>query len=108
MTENTNITGKDIRELGFPPGAWYKEAIAHINEHGLRGEAMANYLEQFKLPDPINLLDAPKAYAKNIEAEHILEEDNVEKVLATMNAVMRTPTVVNGAVMPDACPAGPL
>ncbi|WP_418512783.1 RtcB family protein [Corallibacter sp.] len=108
MNEETKITGKDIRALGFPPGAWYKEALQHINDNSLQGEALHNYLEQFKLPDPIALFDVPKKFAKNIEAEHILEEDNVEKVVATMNAVMRTPTVVDGAIMPDACPAGPL
>ncbi len=108
MEKTTIITGKEIKALGFPPGAWYPEAIAHINENGLSQAEMEAYLEQFKLPPALALLETPLGYAKNIVAENVLEEENVEKVTATMNAVMRTPTVVAGAVMPDACPAGPL
>ncbi|MGJ8664724.1 MAG: RtcB family protein [Patiriisocius sp.] len=108
MEKTTTITGKEIRALGFPPGAWYKEAIAHINENELSQDEMELYLEQFKLPPALALFERPIGYAKNIVAENVLEEENVEKVTATMNAVMRTPTVVAGAVMPDACPAGPL
>lgn len=102
------ITGKEIRALGYPPGAWYKDALAYINENGLSNEEMEKYLEQFRLPPAIDLHKNPVTYVKNIIAMDVQEEDNVEKVFATMNAVMRTPTVVNGAVMPDACPAGPL
>jgi len=108
MEQTITISGKDFRALGFPPGAWYKEAIAYINEQQLSKDAMEAYLEQFRLPPSIPLFDSPSAYIKNIEAENVLEEENIEKVTATMNAVMRTPTVVNGAIMPDACPAGPL
>ena len=42
----------------------------------------------------------------NIKAENELEEANVKAVVETMKAVMRTPTVVAGSVMPDACPTG--
>ena len=50
---------------------------------------------------------AEMAYAKNIRAEEEVEVENVESVERTMEKVMKTPTVVNGAVMPDACPSGP-
>ncbi|WP_066224962.1 RtcB family protein [Formosa haliotis] len=107
--ENTNlITGKDLKALGYPPGTWYKEALEHINKHELSDRDLEAYLTKFKLPAPLRLLDQPKPYSKNIIAENLIEEDNKEKVLATMNAVMRTPTVVKGSVMPDACPSGPL
>jgi len=46
------------------------------------------------------------AYHKNIEAETEIEIANVESVFYTMDELMRTPTLVNGAVMPDACPTG--
>ena len=46
-------------------------------------------------------------YHFNLRAETEQETDNVEKVRHTMDLVMQTPTAVAGAVMPDACPAGP-
>ena len=49
----------------------------------------------------------PKApFSKNIKAENEQEEENVNSVINTMNIVMKTPTVVAGAIMPDACPTG--
>ncbi|MEO8934217.1 MAG: RNA-splicing ligase RtcB, partial [Xanthomarina sp.] len=94
------ITGKDIKNLGFPAGAWYKEAIAYINKNELRANELDAYLKQFKLPPALPLFYNPVSYSKNIAAENSDEEDNLEKVFATMDVVMRTPTVVGGAVMP--------
>ncbi|ARN77285.1 RNA-splicing ligase RtcB [Nonlabens spongiae] len=105
---NRKVTGKDIRELGFPPGKWYREAIDHININRLDEAAMMDYLEQFRLPPPKPLHKEPVSFSLNIAAENELEAENVESVSRTMAAVMRTPTVVSGAVMPDACPAGPV
>lgn len=68
---------------------------------------MIAYLEQFRLPEPIPLYEEPKDFIINIRAEHESEQDNVEKVIQTMKVLMKTPTLVGGAVMPDACPTGP-
>ena len=43
-----------------------------------------------------------------IEAEHPEEVENLRGVAETMARLMRTPTLEAGAVMPDACPAGPV
>lgn len=108
MEKTTVITGKDLKEMGFPPAKWYRKAIEHINSQELSPLEIDNYLEQFKLPPARALFDVPVSYHVNISASNELEEDNIDKVKATMDAVMRTPTVVGGSVMPDACPAGPL
>lgn len=100
------ITGKDLIQLGFYTGKWMKEALIHINENELRGDSLMNYLEQFRQPDPIPVFENPVDFKINIRAENELETENVKSVLATMNELMKTPTVVNGAVMPDACPTG--
>jgi tRNA-splicing ligase RtcB len=102
------ITGKDLTNMGFPPGKWFRKAIDHINENQLSKTDMEDYLEQFKLPDAQPLFDVPVFYNLNISASNELEEENIAKVKETMDAVMRTPTVVGGSVMPDACPAGPV
>ena len=103
----TKITGNHLLELGFKQGKWMKEAIAHINDNALEGEAMLLYLEQFKLPDPIALHAKSVAFSINIKAENDQEKENVDKVINSMQTLMKTPTLVDGAIMPDACPAGP-
>lgn len=108
MENKIIITGKDIRDMGFPPGKWYRKAIDHINEEQLGKKEIEVFLEQFRLPPAQPLLENPLAYNLNISAQNELEEENIEKVKATMDEVMRTPTVVGGSVMPDACPAGPI
>lgn len=100
------VNGNTLIDLGYRPGKWFKEALQHINENDLSETAMLNYLEQFKTPDPIALHDRPMHYAVNIKAENEMEVENVDAVLSTMEELMRTPTIVNGAVMPDACPTG--
>lgn len=47
-------------------------------------------------------------FHENITPADEDEEVNLAKVRETMLAVMQTPTVIGGAIMPDACPAGPV
>ena len=104
---NMKITGNEIIELGYRPGKWFTEALEHINENDMNQEKMENYLEQFRDPDPIPLNENPAEFIINIKAENENEQDNVDKVTKTMQTLMKTPTLVAGAIMPDACPTGP-
>lgn len=101
------ITGNEIIALGYKPGKWFAKAIEYINANDLNEIQMEEYLEQFRAPDPIPLYETPKEFIINIKAEDDFEVDNVEKVINTMNVLMKTPTLMNGAIMPDACPTGP-
>ena len=105
MTEK--ITGHDLIALGFRQGKWMKNAIKHINKNNLNRDEIKRYLEQFKMPDPIELHSIPISFTINIKAENELEKDNVKTVINSMQTLMKTPTLVSGAIMPDACPAGP-
>lgn len=107
MESKMNITGKELIEMGFKSRKWFKEAIAHINENQLQGKALTNYLEQFKSPPAVGLHAKVVPFSVNIKAENELEETNVNSVINTMDVLMRTPTLVDGALMPDACPTGP-
>lgn len=100
-----NITGKTLVELGYRPGKWFREAIAQANAQALSGEALIQFLDQLQ-PNIIDPHEVAVEYHKNIRAESEDEVSNVEAVFKTMNVLMKTPTVVNGAVMPDACPTG--
>ena len=100
------INGNTLIELGFKPDRWFREAIPHINKHKLSGDTMLNYLEQFKTAPALSLHSKAASFQVNIRAENEEEKANVNHVLKTMEEVMKTPTVVNGAIMPDACPTG--
>lgn len=102
----TKITGNDLIELGFHSGKWMKDALIHIENNKLQGDEMMNYLEQFRQPAEIKPFEKAVNFAINIRPENVLETENVNSVLSTMDALMKTPTIVGGAVMPDACPTG--
>jgi len=104
MKKEIKINGNSLIELGFIPDKWFKEAITHINENQLSKDEMLVYLKPYEREPYIELLKEPKDFAINIKAESEIEEANVETVIATMKEVMKTPTVVNGSIMPDACP----
>lgn len=107
MKNFTPITGHDLLNLGFHQAAWFGKALNYINSEQLTHKEMINYLDQFKLPEKVLPKNSPIPFQVNIRAENDLEKVNVKAVLETMNEVMKTPNVVNGAVMPDACPVGP-
>ncbi len=105
MKEFKKINGHTLINLGFIPGNWFAEAIEYINTKKLKEKEMLNYLEQFKLP-PMLELQKDVVFYKNIKAETPLEQKNVDDVLSAMTELMKTPTLIKGSIMPDACPTG--
>lgn len=99
------ITGKTLLELGYQPAKWFGEVLKHANANRLEKQALIAYIESVK-PKLIPPFKEPLAYHKNIRAESEAEESNLKQVFKTMDVVMKTPTIVKGAIMPDACPAG--
>ncbi|GAB4397670.1 MAG: RtcB family protein [Microscillaceae bacterium] len=99
------ITGKDLIDLGYRPGKWFKEAIKVANQQQLSGPALVNYLNTVA---PKTILPHEQAvfFHQNIRAETEEEVSNVESVIKTMQVLMKTPTIVGGGLMPDACPTG--
>ena len=107
MKETMNITGKTLIEMGYRPGKWFKEAIAHANENKLQGEALKQFIAQVA-PTIVVPRKEGLPFHQNLRAENEIEQTNVESVRCTMEELMKLPTVEKGAVMPDACPAGPV
>lgn len=99
------ITGKTLIDLGFKPNKMFKEAIAYANENNLTTDALRSYMKSIE-PHFIEPFEKPVSFFQNIRAENEEEKINVESVISTMKKIMITPTVVNGCVMPDACPTG--
>ncbi|MCW3784317.1 RtcB family protein [Defluviimonas salinarum] len=112
------IAGKDLIGLGFEPAPWFGEVLREANGRNLsisqaarlardRIEAIAAAEEERRARE-IPLRDSPAPYRFNITVEDEGEEANVAAVRETFDELMRTPTLEAGAVMPDACPAGPM
>ena len=102
------ITGNDLIALGYKPSRWFKDAIVHINLHNLEGQEMIDYVKSV-VPVEVPMLSLKKEpvnYHENIIADTDVEKENLNAVKQSMDVIMRTPTVVAGAIMPDACPAG--
>lgn len=108
----TEFSGVTLVEWGHSGGKNFGEALRIGSEALENGKSVAEVRE---LLEPLK--PAPKLTLKpredvvfetNIEAEDADEEENVTSVKEHMTEVMRTPTVEAGAIMPDACPAGPL
>jgi len=102
------ITGKDLIELGYKPGKWFTEAIKEANELNLDGWHLSEHLKSVCPPPAIEPFENSVSFTRNIEAESAEEEANVKSVFDTMDVLMKTPTILDGAVMPDACPTGEL
>ncbi len=99
------ITGKTLIDLGYKPSKWFGKVLSHANAHNLSGQQLIDYVESVK-PQIVEVRETPINYHKNIRVENIIEQQNVDYVFQTMDELMKTPTLVSGAVMPDACPTG--
>ncbi|MDR0809333.1 MAG: RtcB family protein [Gemmobacter sp.] len=108
------VIGADLIDWGHRSGPAFPTLLARANTARIEGLGLIRIRQMLEadLPPP---LPAPLALRRpgevplhvSIRAEDADEQDNVDKVLATMAEVLKTPTVEAGAVMPDACPAGP-
>ncbi|MEM7441205.1 MAG: RtcB family protein [Pseudomonadota bacterium] len=108
------VTGDHLTEWGHRPGKQFPALLARANDMRAEGFGLVRIREELAgeiPPAPVHLdLRATGAvpFHENIDIANPDEEDNITKVRQTMTALMRTPTVEAGAVMPDACPAGPV
>lgn len=109
------VTGAELVAWGHRPGPAFPDLLARANaarDQGL-GLVRIRQMLEAELPPPA---PEPLALRKpgevplhvSVRADNADEQANIDNVLATMTEVLKTPTVEAGAVMPDACPAGPL
>lgn len=108
MNEQTCYTGKDLLSLGCKPGPVVGKLLEIVNQTPHTQEQVVELIKAHAPPPTLALLESPAPCQYNITADDELEADNVAAVRATMDVVLKTPCVIEGAVMPDACPAGPI
>jgi tRNA-splicing ligase RtcB (3'-phosphate/5'-hydroxy nucleic acid ligase) len=106
------ITGKTLIDWGYKAGPWFGSALAAANAAQAEGKSepeIRALIDALAPPvvAPMKLRAlGDLAHRLNIRAEDPDEAANVAAVERHMVELMRVPTVVAGAVMPDACPAG--
>ena len=113
-----DITGKTLISMGFDPAPWFGEVIKESAVRRLSPSQAARLAQSHidaiekaeaeRKAREIPLRDAPLPWILNITVENEGEAENVDAVKVTFDKLMRTPTLEAGAVMPDACPAGPV
>lgn len=115
--DHARVTGTDLIDWGHRPGPHFPALLARANAARAEGLGLAPIRQMLAAelppPEPASVPLALHAGGAvplhlNIRAEGPDEEANVADVLATMREVLKTPTVEAGALLPDACPAGPL
>lgn len=107
------ITGKTLNSWGLQPGAWYKDALPVARAMREAGSTDKQIIAKLQLISSLAVVNEGIPLRTNnipfgqfIEPEGEDEIVNTASVMAHMDALMRTPTIVKGAVMPDACPSG--
>lgn len=105
------ITGKTLIEWGFTPGPWFSEALRGANEMQERGCDDQGIYEWIAAKEPAEIPEIPLRtntlpFGQFIEPETDDEIANVNAVIQHMDVLLRVPTIVKAAVMPDACPSG--
>jgi RNA-splicing ligase RtcB len=116
MTKETPlsiITGKTLIQWGLESGAWFKDALPLANQMRGEGKTDRQIIDHlFTLRVIPSVLEGIPLRTNNLPFERFIEPEgedeilNTASVIAHMDALMRTPTIVSGAVMPDACPSG--
>lgn len=108
---NSRITGRDLQDWGFAAGPDFQVLLPMANLLFTNGKQPIEIIAELKKhvakkPETVKLRSDPYPYKRFIEASTEDEHDNIKSVVAHMDELMRVPTIVRGAVMPDACPSG--
>jgi len=103
------ITGKTLIDWGFEPGPWFTSALRGANQMLELGHTMEHVKATIEEHAPRPAPEIPMR-TNDIPFGDFLnnggELENYAAVVAHMDALMRVPTIVKGAIMPDACPSG--
>lgn len=114
MEPMTKITGNTLVGWGYGPGPHFKTMLGEAEAALAAGwdlERIREHVAQYA-PKPIELDPALQhrtdstPFGDYLGAHDEDAQDNYGAVTRHMDALMRTPTLMAGAIMPDACPAG--
>ena len=100
------ITGKDLIALGYKPDRWFSAALAEIGA-GADAATIRAICDRLMPPPRIARHPAHAPFDLYIAADSADEQREIDPLIAGFAELMRTPTLIQGGLMPDACEAGP-
>lgn len=107
------ITGKDLIEWGFEPGAMFPKMLEVAKEYEDNGYSWGYIKKQLKCtvcfqPIPKIELQSGVPITWNIEADpaNAYDVENLAKLRVIMTEIVKTPNITRATVLPDACPTG--
>ena len=107
------IIGQDLIDAGYEPGPQFKALLKAAEEYEARGITDKKYVlkllkKHYAPPPPKETMREKSApFTEAIEGTTKEEKENIASVRRKMDELLRSPVIQRGAVMPDACPAGP-
>jgi tRNA-splicing ligase RtcB (3'-phosphate/5'-hydroxy nucleic acid ligase) len=102
------ITGKTLVEWNIPSGPYYKsmiETAQNLENAGFDKDYIYNEIIKM-IPETIDMKTDGIPFEIFLDPENDDERSNLQSVITHMDALMKLPTVVKGAVMPDSMPSG--
>jgi len=104
------ITGNTLIGLGYEPAEWFGDALEVFSNGEWSEEGIRSVCDVYvaNIPRTVEPFDEAVPFYWNLEVLGADEDENGLQVFNTMKEVMKTPTVVTGTIMPDACPTGEL
>ena len=106
-----DINGKTLIDWGFKPGPWFGSALdaaKTASENGYSEDEIRDIVSSLE-PAPVEEVSLRTNYipfGQFVAPETEDEKANINAVIQHMDALMRVPTIKQGAIMPDACPSG--
>ena len=104
----TGWTGADLIALGASEGPALGRMLRVVNARPHTAAEVGAVVEAHRPPPALAQRAEPAPCEWNITAETEDERENVARLRETMDVVLRVPVVERGAIMPDACPSGPV
>ncbi len=110
---NSIINCDDLIAAGYRPGPIFKQMLERAAEYEARGVSEKKYLlkllkRDFEPPPPKSVMrKKPAPLAEAIRPVTKEEKANVRAVRDRMGELLKVPVIRSGAILPDACPAGP-
>lgn len=120
MSNDAPLTGKDLIAMGWKPGPVFAEALEAargldrdaalkavrvVQARAEAAQARAEAARAERLAKSLPLQDGVP-FRINVRPENPAEAENLAAVVRGFRGLVRTPTVVAAALMPDTCPAG--
>jgi len=107
------LTSQDLIDAGYKPGPVFKilhSKIAELEAKGITDPKYAMKLLKRECGKPLTKLQRrahPIPFSEAITPSDAEEKKNVENVRKQMHALLRTPVISAGVILPDACPVSP-